>query len=441
MPLGPGARWPAGHSGAGSKCLPIPTGPESVFDAMASKTRWAAGLSLGASALGLLFASYSTFDYANHLDRGLHDVHCSFIPGAPATDAADACRAAMYSPYSALLKQDYWGGIPISLFAVGAFAFFLAFAVYLLGRGGEAPRSAADFFGVVGVTPLLVSLGMLFISATRVGAFCKTCIGIYIASALLALGAGLAAWFHRREATVPARGDPRATPATNLGIVYPFAWLAVLGAFTFLPAVVYAAAMPDHRPYLASCGELKKPASDALLRWSGSRAVKAVTLFEDPLCPTCKAFHDRLVAEGFYEKLDVRLALFPLDNACNWMLDQPLHPGACMVARAVLCAGPQARQALEWAYEKQEYLTRAGKAGEGTLRAVIQERWGAPLTACVDSPKAKTALNAHLHYAAENGVPVSTPQMYLDHQRRFCDEDTDIGLVYTLAQLAPEVTR
>jgi len=37
-------------------------------------------------------------------------------------------------------------------------------------------------------------------------------------------------------------------------------------------------------------------------------------------------------------------------------------------------------------------------------------------------------------------VPVSTPQVFLTKQR-LCDEDTDIGLRYTLDQLAPEVLR
>ncbi|MEO8905282.1 MAG: hypothetical protein ABI627_27505, partial [Polyangiaceae bacterium] len=86
------------------------------------KSKLPAALALVASLLGLLFASNSTLDYAKHLDRRLHDVHCSFIPGAPATSEAEACRVAMYSPYSALFKEHYWGGIPISLFALGAFA-------------------------------------------------------------------------------------------------------------------------------------------------------------------------------------------------------------------------------------------------------------------------------------------------------------------------------
>ena len=88
-------------------------------------------ISAVASALGLSFATSSTLDYAAHLDRRLHDLHCSFVPGAPPTDAAEACRTAMYSPYAALFRDKYWGGIPISLFAVGAFTFFAGFLAFL----------------------------------------------------------------------------------------------------------------------------------------------------------------------------------------------------------------------------------------------------------------------------------------------------------------------
>ena len=47
-------------------------------------------------------------------------------------------------------------------------------------------------------------------------------------------------------------------------------------------------------------------------------------------------------------------------------------------------------------------------------------------------------LNQQLHFAADNAIPVSTPQMYLG-DLKVCDEDTDLGLRYTLGQLAPEV--
>jgi uncharacterized membrane protein len=379
---------------------------------------------------GLLFASYSTLDYAQHLDRGLHDVHCSFIPGAPPTSEAEACRAAMYSPYSALFREAMWGGVPISLFAMGAFAFFAGFALYLLVAGDRAPRRAVVFHALTALTPLLVSLVMLTISVTKLGHLCKTCVGIYVSSFALASGGLLGL------ATLNGGLRPL------ISALFPVAWLAVLGLTSLVPAAVYAASVPDERPYLTKCGKLKQPKMSvgAPDKIRGAQAVRSAIFFEDPLCPTCRAFHERLLGEGVFERFDVDLVLFPLDSECNWMLDTPLHPGACIVSRAVICGADRARQVLEWAYDEQVYLSRAGKAGSNVLRAAIKERWGAEFLSCVDDRKTDVALNRHLHFASDNGIPVSTPQMYLGTQR-VCDEDTDIGLRFALKELAPEVLK
>jgi uncharacterized membrane protein len=387
-------------------------------------------LALIGSLLGLLFASYSTMDYAEHLDRGLHDVHCSFIPGAAATSEAEACRAAMYSAYSALFRESLWGGIPISLFAMGCFAFLAGFSLYLMVSRDQAPKHAVTFFAAVSVTPLIVSLVMLTISMTKLGNLCKTCVGIYIASFLVA-GGGLAGLF-----TLHGEARPRVGP------LLPLAWLAALGIVTLVPSFVYAASVPDQRPYLSKCGSIKQPkmTAGAPLKIRGSRAVQQVLFFEDPLCPTCRAFHERLLTEDVFERLDVELVMFPLDSECNWMLDTPLHPGACIVSKAVLCGGDRTRQVLEWAYDEQVYLSRAGKAGANVLRAAIKQKWGEELLRCVDERKTDVLLNQHLHFASDNGIPVSTPQMYLG-TKRVCDEDTDMGLRFTLANLAPEVLK
>jgi uncharacterized membrane protein len=402
---------------------------------MPSRSRSYAVIALVASLLGLLFASNSTLDYASHLDRRLHDVHCSFIPGASVTSEAEACRAAMYSPYSALLKEAYWGGIPISLFAMGAFAFFVGFSLYLLMAGARAPRGAVLFFGAVSATPFLVSLVMFVISLAKLGHLCKTCVGIYISSTLLLI-AGVMAFLSLRSDVEESEPRPR------VGLMLPIAWLLALGLTTLVPAVVYAASVPDQRPYLTQCGTLKvQPAANVeLVQLRGARPVQPALFFEDPLCPTCKAFHERLVAEGIYERLDSRLALFPLDSECNWMLNEPLHPGACIVAKAVICGGDQARSVLEWAYSEQDALEKAGKQGPKALKSMIRARFGETLARCIDERKTDTRLNNHLHFASENNIPVSTPQVYLGKQR-LCDEDTDLGLRFTLGQLAPEVLK
>jgi uncharacterized membrane protein len=388
-------------------------------------------MGMAASALGLVFAALSSVDYAQHLDRHLHDVHCSLIPGlSGGADEENPCRAAMYSAYSALFRGSYWGGIPISLFALGAFSFFLGFSLYLLLAGTRASKHALLFFAVVGATPLAVSLLMFFISVTKLGALCKTCVGIYLSSSLLAAAAFFAWQALRKGLGQPAPG--KWGP--------PVLWVAALGASTLLPSLVYAASVPDESRYLRGCGKLDKTVEshNALIKMKTPSSVRPATLFEDPLCPTCRAFHQRMIAEGVFDRLDVQMALFPLDSECNWMLSTPLHKGACTVSKAVICGGDQARQVLEWAYDEQDDLVKAAQGGDAQLRALIGKKWGAPLVSCIDSPATKLKLNHALHFAADNAIPVSTPQMYLG-DLKVCDEDTDLGLKYALTRLAPEV--
>jgi len=110
-----------------------------------------------------------------------------------------------------------------------------------------------------------------------------------------------------------------------------------------------------------------------------------------------------------------------------------------VLAKAVICGGNgKARDVLEWAYDQQDTLRVLGKQGAGPLTAKISERWGRDLATCVTGKQVDIQLNQELHFAANNHIPVSTPQMFLG-DLRICDEDTDLGLTYTLAQLAPEV--
>ena len=411
--------------------------------------RRAATAALIASVLGLVFAAYSTDDYAVQLDRQVHAVHCSFIPGAPvSTEGDNPCKVALFSAYSALFRATYWGGVPISLFALGAFCFFAGFAVYLRMSASHSSRWAWPFFAAVSLFPLVASIGMFFLSVTHLHTLCKLCVGIYVSSIALAMSAFVGARADRRarddfetSATVPL-GAP-AAPARKERWTIAVLWLGCLGAAAVLPAVVYVSALPDYRPLLGKCGKL--PASidrRGVLKIPTAAPVRPVLLFEDPLCPSCKAFHARLLDEGIYDRLDVTLALFPLDSECNWMLDRPLHPGACIMSRAVICGNSdhKAREVLEWSYDDQDELKELAKQGEKALTAKIAERWGSELAACVSRKAAAAQLNQQLHYAANVHIPVSTPQMFLGDQR-ICDEDTDLGLKYTMAQLAPEVLR
>jgi uncharacterized membrane protein len=401
------------------------------------RVRWSGGLALGGAVLGCVFAASSTSDYTAHLDRQMHAIHCSFIPGA-SVDSADSnpCKTALFSAYSALFRQTYWGGIPISLAALGCFAFFVALGLYLVLAPTRAPKRALQLLGVTGFVPLGASLVMFGISLTQLHTFCKVCVGIYASSAIVAVGA-VVAWralsLEKRDRVVRPVGK---MPTLAGG-------LAALGVASLLPAAVYASSLPDYRPYLTSCGALAQPteAHNALLKIPTTTPKRPVVLFEDPLCPTCKAFHERLVEEGIFERLDVTLSLFPLDSECNWMLDRSMHPGACVLAKGVLCGKDRARAVLEWAYDNQEDL-RPLKPPQ--LKERLGKQFGSDVAACIDDNATTIRLNNQLRFASANHIPVSTPQMYMksgDKLMRVCDEDTDLGLKYTMSQLAPEVVQ
>lgn len=439
--------------------------------------RWPQGLALAASVLGLAFGMSSTLDYASHLDRQLHDIHCSFIPGLGATSAADTgCRVAMYSPYAALFRDRYWGGIPIALFAVGAFAFFAAFSLYLLLAKHSAPKRAAQFFMLAGITPLFASIGMAAISAIKLGTFCQTCVGIYTASTALFIASigyflgerratqkalateppktvfAAGAHEHPQNEASPESDAAPAVPPVTLGTSAPPTprtggflliptWLLALGLCTVSPAFLYVSALPNYAALIGGCGKLAKPAetTGALLHVTPPRAMVPATLFVDPLCPTCKALHKRLDADGVLNKLDITLVLFPLDSECNWMLDRALHPGSCVVSKAILCSEHRAMQVLDWAYDHQEELLADAKSGAGIVNVRARIRANFPgLEACIEAKDTTLRLNRMLRYIVNNQLPVSTPQMFLG-DTRVCDEDTDMGLAYTLQKLAPSL--
>lgn len=404
---------------------------------MNGKSRLVGALTIAGAILGLTFALYSTLDYAAHLDRGMHDVHCSFIPGAaPDKSAENACKAAMFSPYSSVMRTSYWGGIPISLFAVGAFAFYLGFGAYIALGSARVARKAFAFLAASSLAPLIASLVMFTISLTQLHSFCKLCVGIYVASLLLG-AAGVMAMLVYLRWNAASPDEPRGREG---GPLLPIAWLAGLGLATLLPVGLYTSALPDYRPYLTGCGELavEKEGHGALLKIPTTRPSRQVLFFEDPLCPACRAFHERLIYEGAFDRMDVTIALFPLDNDCNWMLDRQEHAGACFLSKAVLCGEQNARSILEWAFDNQDTLRELGKTSPNELVSRVEARFGGDVVRCANGAQAKVRLNQHLHFASSNHIPVSTPQMFLGKQR-ICEQDTDLGLPYTLAELAPEV--
>lgn len=95
-------------------------------------------------------------------------VPCSLVSG---------CETVLTSPYAE------FGGIPTAAF--GAVAYFLAFSLALLAVFGN--RAAWRLFGALSVVMFVATLGLLYLQAFVIGAFCQFCLLSAITSIILFL--------------------------------------------------------------------------------------------------------------------------------------------------------------------------------------------------------------------------------------------------------------
>lgn len=447
-----------------------------------------------AAVLGFAFAAVSTSDFTSHLDRQVHGIHCSLIPGGGELDnrGTSGCHVTLMSPYSSVMRDTVWGGIPVALPAMGVFGFlvFAALALIVLGKG----RDVRALTGLLLATaiPFVTSVVMGWISLNELGTTCKVCMGIYATStvafvlALIALirGARLpaadtvvddqtmrddeastepvdavaatleaptpkvklasASEMDRRIAARRAARRGYDRPVGDAPLPFSvIAMAALLGvAFTVLPMMAYAAGAPEFDRFVGACGTLEdRTGADEVLVSIGPRS-REVEMIEvlDPLCPSCRGFEARFSSHRAADEVSRRALLFPLDSACNWMVSEAVHPGACTLSEAILCADDEAEDVLAWAFEHQDELRAAGGGEDGTpeeraaaVERAVRERFPA-LGDCIGSPMVQARLNRALRFAVQNELPVLTPQVYVAGTR-MCDEDTDLGLDYVLSRL------
>jgi uncharacterized membrane protein len=392
-----------------------------------------------AAAAGLFFTGFATFDFVEHLDRQVHGIHCSFIPGlaAPDVSGSSGCHVTLMSPYSSVFRAALWGGLPISLPGMAVFAFLLFRGLDLWFNRREDERGATLFLAAAAVLPVLTSLVLGYISLVELDATCKLCVGTYVSS-FAALAGALGAW---RSAGVPRLGEelglvgevmPEEQGSGMAGHLLSFGQGV---GFVAVPTLLYLVSAPDFSGYAGRCGSLTKPEDPygvmvALDENEGAR--EAIEVF-DPLCPSCRAFEKRLASSGLDKRLHRKALIFPLDNTCNWMVDSALHPGACVIAQAVLCAEGKSDAVIDWAFANQEAIRSASQTDQAAAARMVTAQFP-ELRGCIGSPGVESKINKSLRWAVSNQIPVLTPQLYVDGTK-LCDEDTDLGMDFALSKL------
>ncbi len=370
---------------------------------------------------GAVFAGRSTADFAKHLDGQVHAISCSVMPGETAQLGASGCKTAMMSPYSSVMRDQVWGGVPVALPGLALFCFLAAIAFYFTWMPGRSRRESG-WLWLATLVPAATSAVFANIAANELGTFCTLCVGIYASSAGAFLFAG-AAFFMAQRGEGPL----------------PFGrWLLYCAEGVLAVAAVgyvWMAWVPSERESLKGCGTLvqRKAEPGILVSLPRNEGATPALMVIDPLCPACRAFEVRLEQSGLRPRLGRDLLLFPLDSTCNWMVKTSLHPGACAISEAILCAPAEADKVLGWAFKEQERLLALGKSDEPALRAELSKTFPAVAT-CLGSADAKAKVNKSLRFAVVNALPVSTPQLYVG-DTRLCDEDSDLGLEFALGRL------
>ena len=258
--------------------------------------------------LGVIFAAVSTFDFVAHLDRQVHSITCSIVPGLGARDASgtSGCHAVLMSPYSSVFRALTWGGIPIALPALCVFAFLFFRGLDLSLRRGIG-RNETGFLVLAALLPVATSAIYLWISEVELGTVCTVCAGIYAAS-LGSLVSAIAAHL----------GAPRAAAGAGANLGQWLLYFLEGCALVLIPVMIYMVCKPAYPDMLARKIELHHPEDKygVMLKAKGAGSVPAIEVL-DPLCAACKAFSQRLASSDLGRDLALQTVLFPLDKDCN----------------------------------------------------------------------------------------------------------------------------
>ncbi len=240
-----------------------------------------------------------------------------YVAGSPSfCSATSGCGVVRSSPLSHVRLGD---GLYLPLPALGLLGFSVVFASSFFSRRTALLASA----GLGGV----VALGLLFVQAFQLRAFCWLCVTTDVAALVAAVAALLS-----------VRGAPEAARSSGLKA---WAW-AGLAAWAVVTPLAWSAVKPS------------PPVPAAVLRHYLPGRINVIE-FADFQCPACRKFH-----------LTLKPALKSFGDRVHFVrLNKPLpsHPNARDAARAAVCAEvlePSKREAMADALFAAQDLSPAG---------------------------------------------------------------------------------
>jgi protein-disulfide isomerase/uncharacterized membrane protein len=272
----------------------------------------------------------------------------AFVRALCGTAAGSGCDLVNHSPASRLL------GIPVALWGFWFYGALAMLAATSLVQ--ERPRLLLLALPLAGLG-LLADLGLFAYSIGALGTLCSLCALTYGATVLSATCVLAAARSARRRGLVESLA-PRLAFALErreaLALVFGLAAVISGGGLAFTAGRTTAercaelVAEPDEaltlawtsfRNHYAAAAPVAVDTSEAPVKGT-ARALLELVLFADFRCPHCR--HAATALGQFVERRrdKVRLAFkhYPLERGCNEGVEETIHPGSCILAKASLVA-------------------------------------------------------------------------------------------------------
>lgn len=302
------------------------------------------------------------------------------------------CRTVLTSPYATI------AGVPISLLALWFYLVTAVVALMGLRRNrGRLPRSPAAVLFLAYATATGISAALGVVSVAFIGSFCPLCVSLYALN-LIALVVARRAVLGTGETVSQAVRRERSYWSARRGAAMRFAAIAIA------PVVLLFAITR----VLARDAELCRLTAAA----SGDSPLH-VWVFSDFQCPHCQALHLALRPVRDNPDVLVHLRHYPLEAECNPRVRREGHQGACLQARAAICANAEGRL-----LDLSDRLFDAGPTEARGLVALAESLGmdASRFAACLHSGETSQALNRDVRAAIDAGVR-GTPTIFVNGHR------------------------
>lgn len=301
------------------------------------------------------------------------------------------CDLVATSAYSVFL------GLPVAVWGVFGYAAVGGLAAWGLAPRRPHPAWPRGILLVLAAVAVAAAIALALVSELVIGAWCLLCMGSWAVSAAILV----AAWRAARPVGIgdAIRGDLRAASGRP-------GWLAAVAGVAIAAVAAAAFAYPRYWERRAPPPAPATPPAPAAARGGPITIVE----YSDYDCPYCAMAHEqsRELYGGRDDVVVVRRQ-FPLDAGCNPAVRRDLHPGACGLARAAICAREQGQ------FDAMDDLLFRTQKARRPVEALAVELGLDPkrFQACLDAPETAQRLATEIAEGIQAGVR-ATPTYVID---------------------------